>query len=74
MPVEVGDVLNVPLAGMFFVDGAVKKPGSFALNRPYTLTQALAMAGGADDELADYGNVPFCAVEMGWRSKKLPLI
>ncbi|HWO40414.1 MAG TPA: polysaccharide biosynthesis/export family protein [Candidatus Eisenbacteria bacterium] len=57
MPVQGGDVINVPHAGTFFVDGAVRKPGSYPLGRHYTLTQALAMAGGADPELADYDEI-----------------
>lgn len=57
MPVEGGDVINVPQSGMFFVDGAVRKPGSYPLSRHYTLTQALATAGGVDPELADYSSV-----------------
>ena len=52
LPVVGGDVINVPKAGMFSVDGAVKSPGSFPLSRPYTLTQALSMSGGVDTELA----------------------
>ena len=36
---------------MFFVDGAVRKPGSYLLGRRYSLTQALATAGGIDREL-----------------------
>ena len=51
LPVEPGDVVNVPQAGMFFVDGAVRKPGSYPLGRRYTLSQALATAGGVDHEL-----------------------
>ena len=51
MPVQPGDVINVPEAGMFFVDGAVRKPGSYLLGRRYSLTQALATAGGIDREL-----------------------
>lgn len=51
MPVQSGDVINVPAAGTFFVDGAVKNPGPFPLGRRYTLTQALATAGGVDREL-----------------------
>ena len=51
MAVEPGDMINVPEAGMFFVDGAVRKPGSYALGRQYSLTQALATAGGVDPEL-----------------------
>jgi polysaccharide export outer membrane protein len=54
MPLQAGDVVNVPQSGMFFVDGAVGKPGSYALGRNYTVSQALATAGGVDPELADY--------------------
>jgi polysaccharide export outer membrane protein len=57
MAVMAGDVINVPQAGMFFVDGAIRRPGSYPLSRNYTLTQALATAGGADPELADYGSI-----------------
>jgi len=51
MPVEPGDMINVPEAGMFFVDGAVHKPGSYPLGRRYSLSQALATAGGVNIEL-----------------------
>jgi polysaccharide export outer membrane protein len=51
MPVQAGDVINVPPAGNFFIDGAISRPGSYALGRRYTLTQALATAGGVDREL-----------------------
>ena len=46
MPVQPGDVIDVPQAGTFFVDGSVGKPGAYPLTRSRTLTQALAMAGG----------------------------
>ncbi len=52
LPVQAGDVVTVPEAGSFFVDGAVGKPGSYALTRPYTVTQALVAAGGVNRELA----------------------
>jgi polysaccharide export outer membrane protein len=55
MPIEVGDIVNVPQSGNVFVDGAVRSPGSFPIPRRYTLTQALTLAGGVDFELADYG-------------------
>ncbi len=51
MPVQAGDVINVPPAGTFFVDGAVKSPGPYPLGRKFTLTQALTTAGGVDREL-----------------------
>jgi polysaccharide export outer membrane protein len=57
MPVQAGDVINVPQAGMYFVDGAVRRPGSYPIGRQFTLTQALATAGGVDPELADYSGV-----------------
>jgi polysaccharide export outer membrane protein len=52
MPVQAGDVINVPAAGMFFVDGAVRRPGPYPLGRRYLLSQALATAGGVDRELS----------------------
>jgi polysaccharide export outer membrane protein len=36
---------------MFFVDGAVKAPGAYPLGRRYSLTQALATAGGVNPDL-----------------------
>ena len=57
MPVQPGDLISVPQTGMFFVDGAVGRPGSYALNQPHTLTQAIAVAGGITEALADYGSV-----------------
>jgi polysaccharide biosynthesis/export protein len=50
MPVEPGDMINVPTAGTFFVDGAVKEPGSYPLGRRYSLMQALTAAGGVDPD------------------------
>ena len=52
MPVQGGDIINVPAAGMFFVDGAVRSPGSYPLGRRYSLTQALAIAGGINVDLS----------------------
>jgi len=49
---EPGDVVYVPKAGSVFVDGYVRRPGSFPLSTPITLTQAIALAGGMLDEAA----------------------
>jgi polysaccharide export outer membrane protein len=57
MPVQAGDVINVPQAGMFFVDGAVGRPGSYPLGRNYSISQALATAGGVNPELAAYDEI-----------------
>ncbi|MDQ7788243.1 MAG: SLBB domain-containing protein, partial [Thermodesulfovibrionales bacterium] len=41
-----GDVILVPKSGIFFVDGAVKNPGSFPLKGKMTFTQAISLAKG----------------------------
>jgi polysaccharide export outer membrane protein len=41
-----GDFVNVPEAGIFYVTGNVREPGSFPLKDTIKLTQAIAMAGG----------------------------
>lgn len=46
LPLASGDVIHVPEAGIFFVDGAVNSPGSFKLKKKMTLAQALSMAKG----------------------------
>lgn len=52
MPVKADDVINVPAAGTFFVDGAVRRPGPYPLGQRVSLTQALATAGGIDTEIS----------------------
>ncbi len=44
--VQANDVIYVPLAGSYFVDGMVRRPGAYHLTRPVTLSKALALAGG----------------------------
>ena len=48
IPVYGGQIVDVPRGGIFFVDGAVKKPGSFRIKGDTTLTQAISMADGFD--------------------------
>ena len=50
IPVRSGDVINIPPAGRFFVDGAVGAPGSYMLTGNITLTQAISMARGLNFE------------------------
>jgi polysaccharide biosynthesis/export protein len=73
MPVQGGDVINVQQAGMFFVDGAVGRPGSYPLSRPYTLTQALAIAGGVTRNLASYGGIAIFRQQNGSEAEKIPV-
>ncbi|MFN7948627.1 MAG: polysaccharide biosynthesis/export family protein [Blastocatellia bacterium] len=47
-----GDIINIPPAGVFFVGGEVRKPGSFVLKDRTTLRQALAMAEGTNFKAA----------------------
>lgn len=41
-----GDILFVPESGQCFVDGAVRKPGTYPLKGKMTITEAVTMAGG----------------------------
>lgn len=41
-----GDVVFVPEAGMFFVDGAVRRPGAYPIKNRTKLVEALSVAGG----------------------------
>jgi polysaccharide export outer membrane protein len=50
-----GDVVNVPKAGVIYVQGSVSKPGAYRLRDAMTLTQAISAAGGPDQKLANAG-------------------
>lgn len=43
-----GDVIFIPEAGVFFVDGAVKKPGAYAIKHRTVIQEALVEAGGLE--------------------------
>ena len=73
MPVQAGDKINVPLAGTFFVDGAVYKPGAYPLSRTYTLTQALVVAGGVNNTLAGYSDVSIFRRRNGAEPDRIPI-
>jgi polysaccharide export outer membrane protein len=44
--INAGDVLFVPEAGVFFVDGAVRNPGSYYIKHQTTVQEAFVEAGG----------------------------
>jgi polysaccharide export outer membrane protein len=48
-----GDSVFVPEAGVFFVEGAVARPGSFPLGSDMTVLKAIAVAGGTGWEAVD---------------------
>ena len=47
-----GDVIYVPEAGVYFVDGAVRRPGTYRIKEKIALREALIAAGG----FASYAN------------------
>lgn len=47
------DVIHVPRAGVFYVEGMVNKAGAYPLLQETTVTQAIATAGGPDLNLAN---------------------
>lgn len=50
-----GDVVSVPRAGMFYVEGMVNTPGAYPLLNVTTVSQALVTAGGVRIELSRVG-------------------
>lgn len=52
--IKPGDVIYVPEAGMIYVDGAVRKPGNYAIKKKMNIPEAIVAAGGfapyADEE------------------------
>lgn len=63
-----GDVINVPRAGVFYVEGMVNKPGAYPLLQDTSVTQAIATAGGPAIALArESGIVLYRKVEDGQR-------
>ncbi len=49
LPLQAGDVVEVPRAGTYYVGGEVNRPGSFPLRSRTTLDQAPVAAGGVRD-------------------------
>lgn len=43
-----GDVIFIPEAGVFFVDGAVRRPGAYAIKHRTVIQEALVEAGGIE--------------------------
>ncbi len=52
MIIEGGDVVFVPEAGQLFIDGAVRKPGTYPISSKMTVAEGVALAGG----LASYAD------------------
>jgi polysaccharide biosynthesis/export protein len=53
IPIQMGDVVYVPQAGLFYVDGAVNKPGSYHLTENTTISKAVTTAGGLSNVASD---------------------
>ncbi len=51
-----GDVIFVPEGGVVFVDGAVRRPGSYPIKNDMTIAQSIANAGGFRST-ADQGDI-----------------
>jgi polysaccharide export outer membrane protein len=50
-----GDIINVPQAQRFYVDGYVRNPGYYVLEPGITVQQAIALAGGLAERGSDRG-------------------
>jgi polysaccharide export outer membrane protein len=52
-----GDIIHVPKAETFFVDGQVRNPGAYVFDPGITVQQAIALAGGLSERGSDRGIV-----------------
>jgi polysaccharide biosynthesis/export protein len=50
-----GDLINVPTAQRFYMDGMVRNPGYYILDPGMTVQQAIALAGGLNERGSDRG-------------------
>jgi polysaccharide export outer membrane protein len=48
--IQPGDIVSIPEADQIFVTGSVVKPGAYPMLNKITLTQAVALAGGINQE------------------------
>jgi polysaccharide export outer membrane protein len=64
--IERGDIIFVPEAGVFFADGAVRKPGSYPIQESMNLGQAIVAAGGLAP-YADSDNIKLVRYEKDGR-------
>jgi polysaccharide biosynthesis/export protein len=56
IPIQRGDTIYVPDMGMVFVDGAVKRPGTYGVTPSMTIQEAIVQAGGYTS-VADTGDI-----------------
>ncbi len=56
VPLQAGDVLNVPRAGSYYVGGSVERQGSFFLKAKTTVEHAITAAGGVKN-VADWDDI-----------------
>jgi len=50
---EDGDLINVPVAQRFFIQGFVRNPGTYVISSGMTVRQAIALAGGLNERGSD---------------------
>jgi polysaccharide export outer membrane protein len=55
MVLRPGDIINVPTAQRFYVDGQVRNPGYYVLEAGMTIQQAVVLAGGLNERGSDRG-------------------
>ena len=54
IPLEDGDIINVPTAQRFYMQGQVRNPGSYIWDPGMTVGQAIALAGGLQERGSDH--------------------
>ncbi|HYV06225.1 MAG TPA: polysaccharide biosynthesis/export family protein [Blastocatellia bacterium] len=73
MVLEPGDIVNIPIADVFFVAGEVNAPGSFPLSEGTTLRQAVALSQGLTMNAASGKSVIFRQNQATGQRQEIPV-
>jgi polysaccharide export outer membrane protein len=73
MVLEPGDIVNIPIADVFFVAGEVNAPGSFPLSEGTTLRQAVALSQGLTINAASNRGVIFRQNQTTGQRQEIPV-
>ncbi|HWN99353.1 MAG TPA: polysaccharide biosynthesis/export family protein [Blastocatellia bacterium] len=73
MILEPGDIVNIPIADVFFVAGEVNAPGSFPLSEGTTLRQAVALSQGLTMNAASGSCVIFRQDQATGQRQEIPV-
>ncbi|MFP3867928.1 MAG: polysaccharide biosynthesis/export family protein [Desulfobacteraceae bacterium] len=73
IPINHGDVISVPFVGFAYVTGEVNKPGKVPIKQGLTVTQAIALAGDLNKDLAAGGDAQILRFNVQGQREVIPV-